>query len=312
MNSLKASVIICTRNRAQDLIKLLCSLQQQTAAPHEIIIVDSSDDSARVEAMLKAHGLTTGFPTSCFSYYHTQPGLTYQRNIGVTLASGDALYFFDDDVELSSTYLESMNLIFAHNPQYGGGMGTITNIEPFRYTLSYIIRLIFCLQRNYSSGCFTASGMPTHPYGTANFKNVEVLGGCCMAYRSWVFSHHRFDEELRFYGYMEDCDFSRRVSRQFPLFYNPQAQLAHYTSPLNRDKIIDNRAMFIANYSYLFFKNIYPYNRPAIIVYFWSILGLFTEALLITRKRDYIKGYLKGLLFSYRHKASLPFGNKQT
>ena len=126
------------------------------------------------------------------------------------------------------------------------------------------------------------------------FKDVQVLGGCCMAYRSWVFKKHLFDEALERYAYMEDCDFSRRVSYDYPLFFNPEAKLRHLGSPVARDKVIDNRAMYIKNYRYLFFKNFYPKNKWKIVAYWWSIVGLFVQALVMWNM-DYIKGYWKGL-----------------
>jgi hypothetical protein len=84
------------------------------------------------------------------------------------------------------------------------------------------------------------------------------------------------------------------VSLKGKLFFNPAAQLYHYHSPVSRDKVVANRAMFIHNYSYLFFKNFYPYNKFKVIFYSWSILGLFVEALLY-RRLDYVKGYWQGL-----------------
>lgn len=295
MQHLTTSIIICTRNRHTDILTFLDSLALQTCTPSEIIIVDSSDQKL-IENPEFTQKFSENYCTPArLIYHHTEPGLTYQRNCGVRLASSDILYFFDDDVLLSPTYLEHINKSFAQHPTYGGGMGTISNNTPARWNMWRMIHIMFFLQRDAASGNFTCSGMPTHPYGLDTFKTVQVLGGCCMAYRAWVFKKHMFDEQLRFYGYMEDCDFSRRVSYDYPLFYNPQAQLEHHNSPLNRDKVVDNRAMFIANYRYLFFKNFYPRNRLKILAYYWSVLGLFLEALFVLRNKDYLKGYIKGL-----------------
>ena len=93
---------------------------------------------------------------------------------------------------------------------------------------------------------------------------------------------------------MEDCDFSRRVSYKYPLFFNSSAYLCHYASPVARDAVEKNRAMYIHNYTYLFFKNVYPHNRIKLVCYLWSVLGLFVEALLL-RNYQYIQGYVRGL-----------------
>ncbi len=299
MDKLTSSVIICTRNRMRDVIAFLESLKIQTVQPTEVIIVDSSDKRLDGEEYFTKTFTQAYFISSRLLYKHTQPGLTYQRNVGLDNATSDIIYFFDDDVILTPLYLEEMQKIFEHYPKYAGGMGAISNSEPLKFTPSRIIRLLFLLQRDYASGNFTYSGMPTHTYGLNIFKLVKVLGGCCMAYRSTVVKKYRFDENLHAYCAMEDCDISWRISRSYTLFYNPRAQLEHHKSPLNRDKVIDNRAMYITNYSYLFFKNVYPTRKLKLIAYMWSTIGLFIEALIISRNRDQVKGYIKGLRMYY-------------
>lgn len=295
MEKITSSVIICTRNRKDDLLKCLVSLSQQTQAPDELIIVDSSDNSLENQEQFKSQFSAMSFPYSKLVYRHTSPGLTYQRNVGATFATQDVLYYFDDDTELETDYLERMNTIFAQHSEFAGGMGCVTNMpSELKKNWFWYMRKLFLLPLDYSDGTFTLSGMPTQVHGTNTFRNVEVLGGCCMAYRAWVLKKHQFDETLKRYGYMEDCDFSRRVSYDAPLFYNPAARLQHFASPVSRDAMIDNRAMFIKNYSYLFFKNFYPRNRFKILAYAWSVTGLFVEALL-TRNMNSIKGYGRGL-----------------
>jgi GT2 family glycosyltransferase len=295
MTMITTTVIICTRNRSADLARCLESLVIQTAIPQEIIVVDSSDVPLRDQQSFRDLFNAQRFPSVRLVYLHTNPGLTYQRNRGIEHATQDIVHFLDDDVILTSHYLYEMRKSFEENPAYAGGMGTITNIPvPARLNWHRLFRYIFLLQRDYSSGNFTASGMPTHAYGTPVFRRVQVLGGCCMAYRLWVFKKYLFDEKLVRYAFMEDCDFSRRVSYEHPLFYNPAAKLEHHPSPSNRDTTVDNRAMYIKNYRYLFYKNVYPYKPFARIALWWSIVGLFLEALLI-RNRAHLKGYIQGL-----------------
>lgn len=304
---LKASIVICTRNRISDLLAALKSLSEQTEPAHQIIIIDSSDKPVVSNASFSE--LQRNFPVSNnnFIYKHTKPGLTYQRNQSIKYITGDIVYFFDDDVILSPNYLQNMNHIFANNLHYAGGMGSIKPISTYRVMVNWC-RALFFLQRNYSTGSFTASGMATHTYGLEKSCSVEVLGGCCMAFRSFVFKKYRFDENLKHYCSMEDCDFSYRVSREYRLFYNPYAVLEHRESPASRESIKNNKAMFIANYSYLFFKNFYPSNRLKCFAYCWSILGLFLEALIVVRDFRWLAGYCIGLAYTIRHKARYPYG----
>jgi GT2 family glycosyltransferase len=295
MTNLKSSIIICTRNRSDDLEHCIQSIIHQKVRPHELIIIDSSDlplnEQKSFQQLLFNERI---LPDIQLVYKHTKPGLTYQRNIGIACATGDIIYFFDDDVVLDCEYVSIMQRTFAEHAQFGGGMGAITNMPaqaPWHYR---ILRTIFLLQRDHATGYFTQSGMPTHAYGTKKFKPVQVLGGCGMAFRRDLFKHDQFDEQLRGYAYLEDADFSYRVAQHVPLFFNPAAQLRHNNSPLSRDALIKNKAMFIRNYSYLFFKNIYPHHRLKIIAYCWSILGLFVEAICY-RQWSAARGYVQGL-----------------
>jgi glucosyl-dolichyl phosphate glucuronosyltransferase len=302
MQTITSSAIICTRNRLNDLVRMLNSLHQQTSQPDELIIIDSGDKKLINDPSFLALFNEKFFAQTQLIYKHTKPGLTHQRNVGISCAQKDIIYFFDDDVVLDKDYLKQMNFAFLKNPQAAGGMGTITNIPNKNIDIYRFLHSFFLLQKDYASGNFTFSGMPTHVYGTSTFKPVQVLGGCCMAYRRNILKKYQFDEKLYGYAYMEDCDLSRRVSYEAPLFYNPAATLQHFNSPISRDAIQENRAMFIHNYSYLFFKNFYSRNRLKIIPYCWSIVGLFAEALLL-RNKAYLQGYFQGLKRFYSSKS---------
>jgi GT2 family glycosyltransferase len=275
-------------------------LSEQTEHSAEIIVVDSSDHPLEKNQRFQNQFSKDHFPKTSLKYLHTKPGLTYQRNVGIAQAMGDVIYFFDDDVILDKAYLREMNTVFQQHPEYAGGMGTISNVKKgsFRYQL---FRKIFLLPREHSSGKFTWSGMPTHPYGVDRFKQVEVLGGCCMAFRKEALQQHQFDEQFYGYAYMEDGDIARRISYERPLFFNPKAQLQHLESPAARDRIVDNSAMFVYNYRYLFFKNFYRKNRLKIIAHWWSLFGLFLEG---TLRKDWqrVRGYWKGLRKSFTQK----------
>ena len=300
MVQLKTTVILCTRNRASDIITCLHSLSGQVEEPHELIVVDSSDKPLEKNEQFHQQFSKVHFPKTFLQYVHTKPGLTYQRNVGIKHATGELVYFFDDDVILDEAYLQEMNAVFQKHSEYAGGMGTISNVQKgsFRYQL---FRKLFLLPREGASGNFTWSGMPTHPYGTNTFKEVEVLGGCCMAFRKPVLEKHTFDEQFHGYAYMEDGDIARRISDEESLFFNPKAQLQHLESPVARDRVVDNSAMFVYNYRYLFFKNFYRKNRLKIVAHWWSLLGLFLEGIVL-KDWQRVRGYWKGLRKSFAQK----------
>lgn len=296
MKNLTSAIIICTRNRPDDIINLLRSIQVQKKIPEELIIVDSSDIPLDQQQQFIATFSSNLFPRTSLLYKHvTKAGIPYQRNVGAQVSSSDLLHFVDDDTILEDNYIAQMNAAFEHQ-DFGGGMGYVTNIYPKKNNIDRLLRMIFLLQRDYASGNFTLSGMPTHAYGTNQFKTVQVLGGCCMSYRRELFLHYLADEQLAHYAYMEDVDISWRISRKYKLFYNPAARLQHLKSPTNRATIAARRALFIKNYRYLFFKNVYPNNRIKLVAHYWSIAGLFVCAF-VARDLQSFRGYWKGLFY---------------
>ena len=70
------SLVVATKDRPADLRKMFISLQAQTMAPAEIVVVDASSDS--VESILKE------FPALPLRYLrHLPPSAAAQRNAGI-------------------------------------------------------------------------------------------------------------------------------------------------------------------------------------------------------------------------------------
>ena len=95
MNKLLASVVICTRNRAESLGKYaLASLTRQDYRPLEVVVVDdaSTDDTPRVAAEYRA-----AFQRFAYVRNDRPRGICYARNLGVRQATGDVIAFMDDD-----------------------------------------------------------------------------------------------------------------------------------------------------------------------------------------------------------------------
>jgi GT2 family glycosyltransferase len=293
---MSSSVIVCTRNRKADILNFIASLYKQTLLPQQFVIVDSSDtrlgdDKEFADIFYAKRDRIT------LDYVHCEPGLTRQRNIGIKKVTEDIVYFFDDDIVLDEDYLQKISDTFAQNPAFYGGMGAVKGVPPkmaWKTRIKWLVKRFFLLQHDYGNGKFLPSGFAAHPYGTTEFKKVEVLGGCCFCFRREVFAKHLFDESLFGYSYMEDSDFCRRVSYEYTLFYNPQAQLEHRHSPVARGRITDVSKMLMKNHRYFFKKNFYPRNRFLIVAHLWSLIGLFVFALLF-EKKEVLVGYLKAI-----------------
>ncbi len=273
---MKLSVIICTRNRLEDLRKTLPSITAQTRLPDELIIIDSSDEK-KLESYFGSVDLP--FP---IRYFHTQPGLTLQRNHGISECSNDLIFFFDDDVDLNKNYLAEVEKIFVsdiHCEIGAVGGKIIKDIPPtprlkLEVALFGFIRLIFGVVGT-RNGKFYPSGMPSHPRRNQPSGYIECLSGCCMAFRREVFEKAKFDEALAHYGLMEDVDISKQtLDAGYKIYYQTSATLIHNESPMNRLKVQQWAEMSVVNYDYLFRKS-WSREKWRWLFYYWALIGLF-------------------------------------
>ncbi|HMV29346.1 MAG TPA: glycosyltransferase [Anaerolineales bacterium] len=273
---MKISVIICTRNRFDDFTKTLPSIAAQSRLPDDLFVVDSSDEK-KLEPYLSAVNLP--FPVL---YFHTQPGLTLQRNRGIDECMGDLIFFFDDDVDLGKNYLAEVEKVFSEDADHsigavGGRIMKHADI-PLRLKLEGVlfnfIRAIFGVV-SMGSGRFHLSGMASYPYLHASSRFVECLSGCCMAFRREVFEKAKFDESLVHYALMEDVDISKQtLDAGYKIYYQTSATLIHNESPMNRLKVQQWAEMSVVNYDYLFRKS-WAREKWRWLFYYWALIGLF-------------------------------------
>jgi GT2 family glycosyltransferase len=294
----KISVIIPTKNRFHDIIECIKSILVQTLLPDEIIIVDASDTQ---ELNSKIEEFKSEKTKSL--YIHTKPGLTYQRNVGIGASCGDIVFFLDDDVILDNDFVKEIVNVFENDKErkIGGVCGDIINIKnqnrsvihSLKGTISSILATIF-FRYKIGNGKFRLSGFPTYPYGVNKILNVECLPGGLTAYRRAVLNEFKFDENLHGYCFMEDDDFSYRVSRKYKNVYAPYAKVIHNVSLIARNHQYAKMKMLIENHYYLFKKNI-PQTFKHKFAFYMSICGLFVM-IMIARDKNALKGLIDGMI----------------
>ena len=282
------SVIICTKDRFTNLESTLCSLEKQSRRPEELIIVDASTTDAPPQLYQLIHKFDS------HKYIQTLPGLTSQRNRGIDESTGDLVLFFDDDVILDNDYIAQLVQVFESDKTgyFGGGMGQIIKKTRRAHIFHKILGKIFFLGETKGKGRLKLSGFVSFPHGTQNFKEIEALSGCCMAYRRKALEHNRFDENLKDYSYMEDIDLSNRVSKEYGLFYEPACHIQHLKSPISRINHRKRSLMLVRNHHYLFKKNL-PQTLIHRLIHTWSMFGLAVK-MILDRSYDGFIGILMG------------------
>lgn len=115
------SVVICTRDRPQQLKICLRSLLQQRYPVFEVIIVDNAPMGDAVRKI--AAELMTDRQ---FGYIvEPRPGLSWARNTGVAIAKGEVIAFLDDDDEADPYWLAGIARGFARDDRIGCVTGSV-------------------------------------------------------------------------------------------------------------------------------------------------------------------------------------------
>lgn len=302
LRNMTTSVIICTRNRADDLVRCLESIAFQTLLPDEVLIVDGSDDN-QLSALLK----NPRFDALFIQYIHTEPGLTRQRNKGIIASNGDVVFFFDDDVKLDKEYIEKSVNVYKKNGlgNIGGVQGIDLNIrETFlegRRRLFF--HRLFFLKRNDKFAKLLPSGFcvrldvasPKIRYSKVPIR-ISCISGCIMSFHKKVFKYFRFDERYCGYSHGEDAEFSYRVSQKYNLYFTSFAKAFHNQPPEKKRwyKTESYVKSSIKAQVYLFRKHL----RKGFLNYFailWSWLGLVIWDGFIHPNRIYFWGNLKAM-----------------
>lgn len=265
-----SSIIICTKDRHQDLGRCLDTILVQTRPPDEVLVVDGGADLAE--------GVVTTFRDRFVSgavrYLRTQPGLTRQRNLGVEAASGDIVHFLDDDVLLDAAYVDEVQRVFEASDS-----GDVVAVSPMLEvndalsSFSWFLRRVFLLPHIRGDGRLMPSGFASYPWNGDKHEVREIYIACgCCAYRRSVFEQLAFDEFFDDYGYMEDLDFAVRAARLGRILLAPRARMAHVESQTARMNERRLAAMQTINHYYFFRKNM-PHDLVHWLAFWWSDVG---------------------------------------
>ena len=286
------TTVIPTRNRPKDLLNAINSLCTQSRLPDELIIVDQSVDDLSFRAV---NNTLSKFKQIKHIYIHDPRilGLVDAKRVAVNHASGDIICFLEDDVVLEANYIQQIELGFTKNPNMIGCSGVITN--PPR--VNFLYKFLFVI---FHRGIFKDKRIDVNRiyngYSNTLIKS-DMLSGGVSAWRHEVFRKVEFDSANGFHMF-EDIDFSTRVAQHYGnrLFINPNARLAHYCSPINRD-LLGERDRRKIRECFTYYKKRKDWPNAAISFY-WLLLGMLLESIFqsfSSKSFKPIQGYLLGL-----------------
>jgi glycosyltransferase involved in cell wall biosynthesis len=257
--ALMLSLIVCTRNRAAKLWRLLQALQSLETSPGtgvEIIVVDNGSTDETPEICTLAQTFFGG-RLRCFVV--AKPGVGRARNLGLAQARGDILVFIDDDVVPRHDWLRVICNEFRRDPDLALLSGQVQLYDPLDLPLS--IR--------------TSTGRRTFASVADAFS---LLAGCHFAVRRQYAERVRgFDSN---FGAgtpfpVEDADFFYRVWRASgKLIYEPSMFVWHdHGRRSTQDKRRIVRGYMVGRGAF-YSKHTFAGDKSVLQAFYWELTGL--------------------------------------
>ena len=224
----KLAFVVPTKDRPDDLRRMLQSLAAQSRKPDQLIVVDGSDPDIR--------HVVDEFARLNIEYVRVfPPSLAKQRNAGmqrlhldITLAG-----YLDDDIVIEPDAVEKMLQFWERSGNDLGG--AVFNIINSPMPRAVWLKRWFWIDspvpgRVLRSGCTSVLGCQPHDIET------DWLCGGATVWRKEVVQNYPYDEWFQGTGFMEDVDFSFNVRGKYRLMLVSTAKLAHYSPPVRPDR----------------------------------------------------------------------------
>ena len=290
------TVVIATRNRPKSLKNILLCLENQSLKPNEVIIVDSSLVSNRLN---HADLLNYNFK---IKYLNTTiESAAKQRNMGLENVSKETsnLFILDDDVEISVNYIAKLSETLKNYEAIGvSGIAINEKFKKPKNNLSILKKLFFLDSPN--EGVITKGGINIPIRSEGNSAKVFItqwLIGCSL----WDFKrikYLKYQEEFYGQSLFEDVIFSLQASRLGKLLVNTEIVLNHSLNEIGRPNEVEFYKMWVFNRVFVM-RELNP-TFSNWLFYHWTNFGKFIHiflGLLINPKNSSLKIF--GIVLGY-------------
>lgn len=289
-------VVVATRDRPDALELSLPLILGQHPPPQQLIVVDSSVESAPVAQVVASLHNPRGTDVIVIN---SEAGLTVQRNAGLRLVTAPIVFFPDDDALWHPGYAEHIMRIFdldVHRSVGAVGGREVSDLPGLSAPTAYSLSLSGRLRRGLTPyrARFERKWFPEpvvlaarelmdrHSFPDwVDFDNVvpvEYITGFRMSFRTAFIATEGFDEDLHRYGLYEDADVSLRAWRGHLVLVDHRATVVHHKSPGGRETGWQDGYFHLLNYAYVVCKHTLPGSKPRLQLIPWSWYRFFIYA----------------------------------
>ena len=220
--------VIPTKDRGEDLRRMLRSLVAQTRLPDQVIVVDGSG--------VEVSWCVAEFSELKIDYVRLlPPSLSAQRNAGMAMLRAEITHagYLDDDVVLE------INAVF-EMASFWGGAGSEVGGAAFNVVNDAGSIPSALMQRTGVWSVGVGSVAPSGLVCEVGRVNIDIesdwLCGGATVWRREVIETYSYDNWFQGTGFMEDVDYSYGVRERYRLFVLAAARLAHFTPPVRPDR----------------------------------------------------------------------------
>lgn len=278
----RLAVAIPTMGRPTILAETLAELGRQTRLADEVLICPTTEADLPAPIAGATKPRIVALPPGAAA------GASARRNLLLDATSADILLFLDDDFLPDPGYLAAVEAAFVATPTLVGTTGTVLADGATGPGLTpAMARAILADDR--------AARRPGD-------RDTPLAGtyGCNMAFRMAAVRAHgiRFDENLPFYSWQEDNDFSRRLGRHGTILRLAAARGVHLGHKGARTSGVRFGYSQVANFVYLIRKG----SVPGTVAVRHILRNLTANLLYAARPEPWVdrRGRLRGNILALR------------
>jgi len=280
----KVSIITVNFNHSHVTDELLDSIRARNSYENiEIIVVDNGSKDNPVPAW------KSKYPEVCFIRSEVNLGFAGGNNLGLNSATGDYLFFVNNDTEFTEGLIATLVDTLIHHPEVG-----VVSPKLLYFDQPQMLQYAGYTPMNY----FTARNACVGQFETDNGQYDQLVGPTGFAHGAAMMVTRQAIEQSgpmaeNFFLYYEELDWADRIRRNgFDIWVNMKATIYHKES-ISVGKKSALKEYYMNRNRILFIRRNAPFFK-AICFYFYFLL-IVTPRNLLTYIREKNYNFIKQL-----------------